>query len=116
MILPSGVNKMSGLTAALREMQISPHNVVGIGDAENDDAFLGSCECAVAVANAIPAVREKADVVTQASHGEGVVEVIGQLIADELNDSRPACRAITFPWKRPVRRASLSSHSALRRL
>lgn len=45
MILPSGVNKMSGLTAALREMQISPHNVVGIGDAENDHAFLGGCEC-----------------------------------------------------------------------
>jgi hydroxymethylpyrimidine pyrophosphatase-like HAD family hydrolase len=33
MILPSGVNKASGLTAALEELKISHHNVVSIGDA-----------------------------------------------------------------------------------
>jgi hypothetical protein len=53
MILPAGVNKASGLIAALKEMDISPHNVVGIGDAENDHAFLRLCEMSVAVANAL---------------------------------------------------------------
>ncbi|HEY3826134.1 MAG TPA: HAD family hydrolase [Bryobacteraceae bacterium] len=84
MILPSGVNKMTGLVAALRELRISPHNVVGIGDAENDHAFLGCCECAVVVANAIPALCDKADLITQASCGEGVVELIDRLLADDL--------------------------------
>ena len=40
MVLPSGVNKASGLKKALQHLHLSPHNVVGIGDAENDLAFL----------------------------------------------------------------------------
>ena len=40
MVLPSGVNKATGLDAALDELGLSPHNVVGVGDAENDHAFL----------------------------------------------------------------------------
>jgi hydroxymethylpyrimidine pyrophosphatase-like HAD family hydrolase len=54
MVLPSGVNKATGLRAALAEVGLSPHNVVSIGDAANDHAFLSLCECAVAVANAVP--------------------------------------------------------------
>ena len=41
-----------------------------MGDAENDHAFLESCECSVAVANAIPALKEKADLVTQGERGD----------------------------------------------
>ena len=40
MVLPAGVNKATGLAAALAELGLSPHNVVGVGDAENDHAFL----------------------------------------------------------------------------
>jgi HAD superfamily hydrolase (TIGR01484 family) len=52
MVLPSGVNKASGLKAALDELRLSPHEVAGVGDAENDHAFLAICEAAVAVSNA----------------------------------------------------------------
>ena len=45
MVLPAGVNKATGLSAALKELDLSPHEVVGIGDAENDHAFLSLCEC-----------------------------------------------------------------------
>jgi len=38
MVLASGVNKATGLAAALDELALSPHNVVGIGEAENADA------------------------------------------------------------------------------
>src|SRR4029450_845337 len=48
MILPSGVNKASGLGAALAELGVSAVNTVGVGDAENDHAFLAACGCAVA--------------------------------------------------------------------
>ncbi|HEY4387453.1 MAG TPA: HAD family hydrolase [Ktedonobacteraceae bacterium] len=84
MVLPAGVNKGTGLTAALRELKISAHNVVGVGDAENDHSFLSLCECSVAVANALPSLKEQADYVTQADHGEGVSELIEQLLADDL--------------------------------
>jgi hydroxymethylpyrimidine pyrophosphatase-like HAD family hydrolase len=86
MVLPAGVNKATGLTAALKEMGLSPHNVVGVGDAENDHAFLHLCECAVAVTNALPALKEKADLVTRGDHGAGVVELIRDLIANDLRD------------------------------
>ena len=64
MVLPSGVNKATGLSAALEELNLSPHNVVGVGDAENDHAFLALCEFSAAVANALPTVKERADFVT----------------------------------------------------
>ena len=76
MILPSGVNKASGLQVALNELQLSAHNAVGVGDAENDHVFLSMCECSVAVANALPAVKDRADLVTSGSHGTGVEELI----------------------------------------
>jgi hydroxymethylpyrimidine pyrophosphatase-like HAD family hydrolase len=66
MVLPPGVNKASGLAAALDDLRLSPHNVVGIGDAENDQALLRMCGCAAAVANALPSIKEHADIVTSA--------------------------------------------------
>src|SRR5262245_50611661 len=84
MILPAGVNKATGLKAALKELGLSPHNAVGVGDAENDHAFLRSCEFSCAVANALPAVKEAADLVTRGDHGAGVAELIDQMVADDL--------------------------------
>jgi HAD superfamily hydrolase (TIGR01484 family) len=89
MVLPSGVNKGTGLSFALNEMGISPHNVVGVGDAENDHAFLGMCECCVAVSNALPALKERSDWVTAHSHGAGVEEVAEQLLKNDLEELTP---------------------------
>lgn len=89
MILPSGVNKASGLAAALEAMCLSRHNVAGIGDAENDHAFLSLCECGVAVANALPALKERADVVMNGVAGEGVRELIDSLLKDDLRSYAP---------------------------
>ena len=69
MVLPAGVNKASA-AAALEEMGLSPHNAVAVGDAENDHAF-SLCEFSVAVANALPPVKETADSTTRADHGAG---------------------------------------------
>jgi hypothetical protein len=86
MILPSGVNKAFGLGAALEEMGLSPHNAVAVGDAENDHALLDLCGCGVAVANALPMLKEHADFVTKGDRGAGVVELIDMLIASDLQE------------------------------
>jgi HAD superfamily hydrolase (TIGR01484 family) len=86
MILPSGVNKATGLRTALEELGLSPHNVVGVGDAENDHAFLGNCECSVAVANALAMLKDRVDWVTTEDHGKGVEELIDRLIATDLRE------------------------------
>lgn len=96
MVLPSGVNKATGLTTALIDLKLSPHNVVGVGDAENDHAFLMLCECAVAVANALPAVKETCDHVTQGARGEGVVEVIEEVLRADLTTRETARRHIAL--------------------
>jgi hypothetical protein len=83
MILPSGVDKASGLSAALSELEISPHKTVAVGDAENDYAFLNLCGCTVAVANALPMLKQQADFVTQGARGDGVIEIIDQLVASD---------------------------------
>ncbi|WP_165248699.1 HAD-IIB family hydrolase [Paludisphaera soli] len=89
MILPSGVNKATGLEAALLDLGLSAHNVVAIGDAENDHAFLASSECGVAVSNALPTLKERADWTTAGDHGRGVVQLIEGLIADDLASLEP---------------------------
>jgi hydroxymethylpyrimidine pyrophosphatase-like HAD family hydrolase len=86
MVLPSGVNKATGLRAALLELGLSERNVVGVGDAENDHAFLAACECGVAVANALPLLKERADLVTEGDHGTGVVELVTRLVESDLAD------------------------------
>jgi hypothetical protein len=70
MVLPTGVNKASGLLRALEHLKLSAHNTVGIGDAENDLPFLSTCGCAVAVANALGTVKARAHWVTASNDGE----------------------------------------------
>jgi hydroxymethylpyrimidine pyrophosphatase-like HAD family hydrolase/energy-coupling factor transporter ATP-binding protein EcfA2 len=84
MILPAGVNKKSGLHAALKDLGLSEHNVIGVGDAENDHAFLSACELSVAVANALPSIKETAGVVTEHGHGAGVEELIAAVLDGKL--------------------------------
>jgi HAD superfamily hydrolase (TIGR01484 family) len=80
MVLPSGVNKATGLKVALAELKLTRQQVAGIGDAENDHAFLELCGLSAAVSNALPALKERADLVMKADHGAGVVELIDDLL------------------------------------
>jgi hydroxymethylpyrimidine pyrophosphatase-like HAD family hydrolase len=86
MILPTGVNKATGLAAALQKRGVIAAHTVGVGDAENDHAFLNFCGCGVAVANALASLKEQADYITRAPHGLGVVELIDLLIETDLRD------------------------------
>ena len=83
MVLPPGVNKATGLMVALHELELSSANVVGVGDAENDHAFLRACACGAAVANALPAVKDDADIRLAGDHGRGVVELIDLILRED---------------------------------
>jgi hydroxymethylpyrimidine pyrophosphatase-like HAD family hydrolase len=88
MALPDGVTKATGLLVALGELRVVPDRTVGIGDAENDPAFLHVCGLKIAVANAIPAVRDIVDVVTTRPDGGGVRELIEGLLHGTFDDIR----------------------------
>ena len=84
MILPTGTDKQTGLGSALEELGLAWTDVVGVGDAENDQVFLEACGYSAAVANAIPAVKEVADFVCTCSRGAGVAELIEVLLSPKI--------------------------------
>ncbi|HEY9715559.1 MAG TPA: HAD family hydrolase, partial [Chroococcales cyanobacterium] len=84
MVLPPTVNKATGLAAALSELNLSRHNVVTVGDAENDHVMLQMSECGVAVSNGLPSLKEHSDFVTRGDHGYGVIELIDRILLNDL--------------------------------
>ncbi|MBX3414782.1 MAG: HAD family hydrolase [Pirellulales bacterium] len=84
MVLPACVNKSTGMDYALRKLGLSRHEVVGIGDSENDHSFLQRSECSATVANAVPSILQAASLVTQASNGDGFAELVDELLANDL--------------------------------
>ena len=63
--------------------------MVAVGDAENDHSILQIAECPVAVANALEAIKEVAAFVTGSPAGDGVIELIDDLIANDLKKADP---------------------------
>lgn len=84
MVLPSTINKATGLAKALERLQIDGDRCVGVGDAENDFAFLDICGVAAAVENALESLKSRCDLVLTKDHGPGVEELIDQILADDL--------------------------------
>ncbi len=88
MVLPAGITKGTGLRAVLAEMNLSPHNTVAVGDAENDLALFGVAEIGAAVADAIRSVRRHADLVLDGADGAGVAEL---LVSPYLSGAKRFC-------------------------
>jgi HAD superfamily hydrolase (TIGR01484 family) len=84
MVLPTGVNKATGLDLALTELGLSKHNVIAVGDAENDHALLERAECGVAVANALDVLKAHADLVMPGDHGIGIAQLVDRVLDDDL--------------------------------
>lgn len=78
MVLPAGITKGTGLSALLAKMNLSPHNAVAVGDAENDLSLLAVAEVGAAVADAVASVRRFADVVLDQPDGAGVAGLLAQ--------------------------------------
>jgi HAD superfamily hydrolase (TIGR01484 family) len=83
MVLPTSVDKATGLTAAANAMGLALVDVVGVGDAENDQVFLTLCGYSAAVGNALSFLKKQVHYVTKATHGAGVEELIYKLLATD---------------------------------
>lgn len=76
MVTPVGASKGAGLERLLTICGFSPRNVAAFGDAENDLSMLRLAEVAVAVNDAVPTVRDMADVVASQAGPSGVLEIL----------------------------------------
>lgn len=89
MVLPSGSTKGAGLERLMTMCGFSTRNLAAFGDAENDLSMLRLAEVAVAVGDAVPAVRDIADVVADQPGPAGVLEVLEQYpLAGRYLDAR----------------------------
>jgi hydroxymethylpyrimidine pyrophosphatase-like HAD family hydrolase len=80
MLIPADVDKGSGLRAAMAHLGVEPSEVAAIGDGENDVPLLQAAGLGIAVADAVPALLEQADLCTSAPASAGVVEAIEGLL------------------------------------
>lgn len=108
MVLPPGINKGIGLSAALAELAVGPERAVGVGDAENDHSLLKACGLGAAVANAVPTLQEEADVVLQQRSSLGVMELMERIVRGEFDamarEAAPAAEPTTVLNAVPVER------------
>jgi hydroxymethylpyrimidine pyrophosphatase-like HAD family hydrolase len=79
MTMPQGVSKATGLHTMLQTLRRSSHNMVAIGDAENDHELLRLAEVGAAVEWGSPALRAAADTIVAGSGPPGVAEYIHAL-------------------------------------
>lgn len=87
MILPRGINKATGLRAALDELKLTFRELVAVGDGENDIPMIKVAGCGVAVAGALELVKRAADVVLSADAGEGVIELVDLILSERVKET-----------------------------
>jgi len=82
-----GVSKASTLQDLALELGLRREEVMAIGDEQNDLEMIEEAGTGVAVANANPLVKERADWVTEADNNHGAVaEVVHRLLNQEAGE------------------------------
>jgi Cof subfamily protein (haloacid dehalogenase superfamily) len=79
------VNKWYATSRLARDRGIRPSEIVAIGDDVNDLEMIRSAGMGVAVANAIPAVRDAARCHTGSNNDAGVAAFVDRLLAGEVH-------------------------------
>jgi Cof subfamily protein (haloacid dehalogenase superfamily) len=79
-ILPPGASKGSALKALVRELQIPAHEVLAIGDAENDIEMMQAAGIGVAMGNADEKTQAAADYVVATNDADGVAEAVERFV------------------------------------
>lgn len=99
MLLPHGVSKGTGVRQVIRDLGLSFHDVLGIGDAENDVDLFDACGFTACPANAVPALKTRADWVFPGENGAGVAQAItGPILNGTLDVSGSPRHQIQLGW------------------
>ncbi|HYB69885.1 MAG TPA: HAD hydrolase family protein [Candidatus Bathyarchaeia archaeon] len=99
MLLPAGVSKGTGVQHVLRFLELSPHDVLAIGDAENDLALFAACGWSGCPANGVPAVQASVDWVFPGEAGDGVAAAItGPILHDRLPVAESPRHRVSIGW------------------
>ena len=81
-LTPRGVSKWTGLRALASKGEIPPEAICAVGDQVNDLPMLREAGMAVAMGNAVDAVKEQAHWVTAACDADGIVAVVDRILGN----------------------------------
>jgi Cof subfamily protein (haloacid dehalogenase superfamily) len=80
--LPNGVSKGSALSK-LREYMGPDYKIYAVGDYNNDIEMLGAADVGIAMQNAIPSLKEIADVITVSNDENAIADIIYHIIGSK---------------------------------
>jgi hydroxymethylpyrimidine pyrophosphatase-like HAD family hydrolase len=83
-ILPPGENKAAGLRRLAELLGIKTAEIIALGDGDNDDVMLDLAGLGIAVANATPACKSKADIIIESNDNDGPARFLEGLMKAEL--------------------------------
>jgi hypothetical protein len=102
-------SKFRGVEHALRAMELSPDDVLAVGDSDNDQSMITGCRVGVATGDASQGLKEVADFVAQAPRGAGILEALaryGVLVSSPATGASRGARASPTS-ARPSRRRAI---------
>lgn len=83
-LLPKNASKGNALLKLAQLLNVPIERVIAIGDNENDISMIKAAGIGIAVANAIPALKEEADFITVDNNSSAVATVISMLDSGKL--------------------------------
>jgi hydroxymethylpyrimidine pyrophosphatase-like HAD family hydrolase len=99
MLLPPGVSKGNGVERALEMMGLSFHDVLGIGDAENDLDLFRACGWSGCPGDAVESIRQQADWVFPGHDGQAIgAAIAGPILGGALPVHRSPRHRIGIGW------------------
>lgn len=75
-ILKQGTDKGEAMAVLCDYLGVGLEETIAFGDGENDLQFLEKAGVAVAMENAFPCIKEKADIITKSNNDNGVCEIL----------------------------------------
>jgi hypothetical protein len=72
--------KQHGIMEVAKALNISTHEIIGVGDGYNDFPLLMACGLKIAMGNAVPELKEIADYIAPTVEEDGVADVIEKFI------------------------------------
>lgn len=99
MLLPAGISKGAGVGQVIRALGLSFHDVLALGDAENDLDLFEACGWTGCPSDAVPALLDQADWVFPGEDGAAIAHaIVGPILNGVLPAARSSRHQIELGW------------------